>query len=104
MVPLGEIADVTSSKRTLVGEFVQTGIPFNRTKEVVELRKGGSLSMNLFISYERFDSNRSESGAPYKGDILIKGISSYRVSAQSEQAEESPTWANFSSRMGICCG
>ena len=74
MVSLEAIAEVTSSKRILAGEYVATGIPFYRTKEIVELSNGGGVSLELFISHDRFESLRSIFGAPHRGDILISAV------------------------------
>ena len=74
MVSLEAIADVTSSKRILAREYVATGIPFYRTKEIVELSNGGGVSLELFISHDRFESLRSKYGAPHRGDILISAV------------------------------
>ena len=71
---LGKIADVTSSKRILAGEYVPTGVPFYRTKEIVELSNGNSPSSEFFISRERFDSLRMKFGAPQKNDILLSAV------------------------------
>ena len=74
MVELGKIADVTSSKRILAKEYVPIGVPFYRTKEIVELSRGGSISLELFISRERFESIRAKFGVPCKGDILVSAV------------------------------
>ena len=74
LVQLGKIADVTSSKRILAEEYVPIGVPFYRTKEIVELSRGGGISLELFISRERFDSIRAKFGVPRKGDILISAV------------------------------
>ena len=74
MVCLEAIADVTSSKRILAEEYVPTGIPFYRTKEIVELSNGDGISSEFFISHDRFESLRSKYGAPYEGDILISAV------------------------------
>jgi type I restriction enzyme M protein len=52
MVELGELSEVTSSKRILAEEYVPSGTPFYRTKEIVELSKGHEISLELFISSE----------------------------------------------------
>ena len=74
MVELEKIADVTSSKRILAEEYVSIGVPFYRTKEIVELSRGGSISLELFISRERFESIGAKSGVPCKGDILVSAV------------------------------
>ena len=71
---LGRIANVTSSKRILAQEYVPTGVPFYRTKEIVELSNGNRPSSEFFISRERFDSLRIKFGAPQKNDILLSAV------------------------------
>lgn len=80
MVELGEIAEVTSSKRILAEEYVPAGIPFYRTKEIVELSRGQEISLELFISRERFETIRSRFGAPLKGDVLVSAVGTIGVS------------------------
>ena len=74
LVNLEDMADVTSSKRILAEEYVPSGIPFYRTKEIVELNKRSPISSEHYISYERFDSIRSTFGVPCQGDILISAV------------------------------
>lgn len=80
MVALGEVAEVTSSKRILAEEYVPSGTPFYRTKEIVELSKGHDISLELFISKERFDSIKARFGAPAKGELLISAVGTIGVS------------------------
>ena len=54
MVELGELTGIGSSKRIFEKEYVSEGIPFYRTKEIVELSKGNSISTELYITEERF--------------------------------------------------
>lgn len=63
-VPLGSLAEVGSSKRIFEKEYVSEGIPFYRTKEIVELSKGNRITTELFITKERYDEIRSEYGVP----------------------------------------
>jgi type I restriction enzyme M protein len=80
MSPLGEISEVTSSKRILAEEYVPAGTPFYRTKEIVELSKGHDISLELFISQERFESIKARFGAPVKGELLISAVGTIGVS------------------------
>lgn len=80
MVPLGEISEVTSSKRILAEEYVSSGTPFYRTKEIVELSRGKDISLELFISQERFNSIKARFGAPAKGELLISAVGTIGVS------------------------
>ena len=78
-VPLGSLAEVGSSKRIFEKEYVSEGIPFYRTKEIVELSKGNRITTELFITKERYDQIRSEYGAPQKGDLLISAVGTIGV-------------------------
>jgi type I restriction enzyme M protein len=80
MSALGEVSEVTSSKRILAEEYVPSGTPFYRTKEIVELSKGHDISLELFISQERFDSIKTRFGAPVKGELLISAVGTIGVS------------------------
>ena len=39
-VKLGEICEITSSKRIFYNEYVESGVPFYRSKEIIERAKG----------------------------------------------------------------
>jgi type I restriction enzyme M protein len=80
MAALGEVSEVTSSKRILAEEYVSSGTPFYRTKEIVELSKGKDISLELFISKERFESIKSQFGAPARGDLLVSAVGTIGVS------------------------
>jgi type I restriction enzyme M protein len=77
---LGEVSEVTSSKRILAEEYVPSGTPFYRTKEIVELSNGKEISLELFISQERFDSIKARFGAPAQGDLLVSAVGTIGVS------------------------
>ena len=74
MVELGELTDIGSSKRIFEKEYVSEGIPFYRTKEIVELSKGNSISTELFITEERFAEIKEKYGVPKTGDLLISAV------------------------------
>jgi type I restriction enzyme M protein len=80
MVELGEVSEVTSSKRILAEEYVPSGTPFYRTKEIVELSKGEEISLELFIGKDRFESFKARFGAPAKGELLISAVGTIGVS------------------------
>ena len=71
---LGEVCEVTSSKRIFAEEYVEKGIPFYRSKEVIEKSKGQPLSIELFISEERYEEIKSSYGIPEIGDVLITAV------------------------------
>ena len=78
-VPLGGLTEVGSSKRIFEKEYVGEGVPFYRTKEIVELSKGNRITTELFITKERYDEIRSEYGVPQKGDLLISAVGTIGV-------------------------
>ncbi len=80
MAKLGGVSDVTSSKRILAEEYVPAGTPFYRTKEIVELSEGHEISLELFISRERYESIKARFGAPAKGDLLVSAVGTIGVS------------------------
>lgn len=71
---LGEVCDITSSKRIFADEYVEEGIPFYRSKEVIERSKGLPISVELFISEERYKDVKEKYGVPELGDILITAV------------------------------
>ena len=49
-VKLGDCCEITSSKRIFFNEYVESGVPFYRSKEIIEKSKGAKISEPLFIS------------------------------------------------------
>ena len=74
MVELGELTGIGSSKRIFEKEYVSDGIPFYRTKEIVELSKGNTISTELFITEERYAEIKEKYGVPKIGDLLISAV------------------------------
>ncbi|WP_312202370.1 restriction endonuclease subunit S [Anaerospora hongkongensis] len=74
MVRLGDVCEVTSSKRIFESEYTLKGIPFYRTKELVELSKGNEISTTLFISIERYNEIKEKFEVPNVSDILISAV------------------------------
>ena len=79
MVELGKLTTIGSSKRIFEKEYVSEGIPFYRTKEIVELSKGNSISTELFITKERFFEIKDKYGVPKKGDLLVSAVGTIGV-------------------------
>jgi len=79
-VKLGEICEVTSSKRIYQSEYVNDGVSFYRTKEVVELNNNQSISTVLFISEKRYNEIKNQFGVPQENDILISAVGTIGIS------------------------
>lgn len=74
---LNEICnEITSSKRIFAKEYKETGIPFYRIKEIIEKSKGLRMSVELYISEERYTEIKEKFCIPQKGDILITAVGS----------------------------
>lgn len=71
---LEELGTITSSKRIFKNEYVESGIPFYRTKEIKQLANKSPITTELFISQSRYDEVKSNSGVPQLGDILLTAI------------------------------
>ena len=71
---LGELCTITSSKRIFANQYVDEGIPFYRSKEIIEKSNGESISETLFISNELFETIKEKFGVPKKGDFLISAV------------------------------
>lgn len=71
---LGEVIEITSSKRIFLADYVEEGIPFYRGKEIILKSKNEALNERLFISNKRFNEIKEKFGAPKKGDLLITAV------------------------------
>lgn len=69
---IGDFCEVTSSKRTYAKDIVDHGVPFYRSKEVIELFNGQrEFSNPLFITEERYEGIKKKFGVPQIGDVMI---------------------------------
>lgn len=74
LVSFSEICSLGSSKRVFQNEYVQSGVPFYRGKEVTLKQNGELIDDPLFISEDRFAELDSKFGSPTRGDILITAV------------------------------
>ena len=73
-VKLGDYCDITSSKRVFASQYVSEGIPFYRSREIIEKKEMKNISEPLFISEELYNSFKDKFGVPQKGDILLTSV------------------------------
>ena len=85
---LGELLTITSSKRIFYSEYVSSGIPFYRSKEIIELRNLGATDSELHISNERFDDINKKFGSPKEGDILMTSVGTLGVAYRVRKADK----------------
>ena len=79
IVKLSRLTDITSSRRIFKDEYVENGIPFYRTKEIVELSKDKKISSELFISNDRYNDILNNNDIPVIGDILLSAVGTIGV-------------------------
>ena len=78
-VLLGEVCEISSSKRIFAKEYRPIGIPFYRGKEIIEKSKGNKVTTELFISKERFEEIKKKNDVPRRGDILLTSVGTLGV-------------------------
>jgi type I restriction enzyme S subunit len=71
---IGDVCNITSSKRIFASEYNTFGIPFYRGKEIIEKQRGSSISNELFISEERYKEINAKYGTPSEGDMLLTSV------------------------------
>ena len=76
---LGDLVGISSSKRIYAKEYLDYGIPFYRSKEIIEKHKGNEISTELYISEERYNELRERFGVPNEGDILLTSVGTLGV-------------------------
>ena len=71
---LEELGQITSSKRIYKKEYVSDGIPFYRIKEIKELAHDKNITLELYISINRYKEIKDVFGVPAVGDILMTAV------------------------------
>lgn len=71
---IGDHCEITSSKRIFFSEYVDQGVPFYRSKEIIERSQGEPISEPLFISEDKYDEIRRKFGVPQPGDMLLTSV------------------------------
>lgn len=71
---LGELFEVTSSKRVFQSEWTNSGIPFYRARELAILGEAGSVDNELFITRSKYEDFKTQNGVPQIGDMLVTGV------------------------------
>jgi type I restriction enzyme, S subunit len=76
---LGSLINISSSKRVYSSDYVESGVPFYRSKEVIQLSNGETISDMLYISDEKYRKFKEKFGAPQKNDILLTSVGTIGV-------------------------
>ncbi|HFQ4939540.1 restriction endonuclease subunit S [Vibrio parahaemolyticus] len=76
---MGDLGLVASSSRVQKKDWTDSGIPFYRAREIVQLSKTGSVDNELFISESLFETLSENSIGPEAGDIMLTGVGTIGV-------------------------
>lgn len=74
LVKLGDIFDITSSKRVHEKDWRSEGIPFYRAREVAVLSREGRVDNELFIDESMYEEFKHKYGIPQEGDLLVTAV------------------------------
>lgn len=69
-----QLFTVTSSKRIFLSDYVEEGIPFYRSKEIIAKSSFNSVENPLFITEEKYFEIKERFGVPKPGDLLITSV------------------------------
>lgn len=73
------LMEITSSKRIFYSEYVSEGIPFYRSKEIIDKHNKNEISTPLYISEDRYNDIACRFGVPKAGDILLTSVGSLGI-------------------------
>lgn len=73
-VKLGDISTVSSSKRIFARQYVTSGVPFYRQKEILDKKDKKEITEPLYISQDTYNDIKKRFGVPQKGDLLITAV------------------------------
>lgn len=73
-VKLGNVCEITSSKRIFYSEYVDDGVPFYRSKEIIESDEGKAIENPLYISVDKYNEIKEKFGVPQTGDMLLTSV------------------------------
>ncbi|EPQ9456930.1 restriction endonuclease subunit S [Enterobacter cloacae complex sp. 2024EL-00711] len=65
---------IGSSKRVLQGDWVNEGVPFYRTRELVSLSRKEKFKSEIFITEDNYTYLKAKYGVPAVGDFLVSGV------------------------------
>ena len=71
---IGDHCEITSSKRIFYSEYTDSGVPFYRSKEIIESSQGQPISEPLYISTDKYNDIKSKFGVPLPGDMLLTSV------------------------------
>ena len=107
-IKLGDCCEITSSKRIFYSEYTDHGVPFYRSKEIIECSQGQSISEPLYITNQRYDEIKDKFGVPVAGDMLLTSVGTIGVPYIVKETDEfyfkdgNLTWfRNFTNKLCV---
>lgn len=82
---MSEVCEITSSKRIFMADYVKSGVPFFRSKEIIEKANGNEISTPLFISLNKFAEIKKKYGVPQPNDLLLTSVGTLGVPYQVKE-------------------
>lgn len=71
---LCNLCEITSSKRIFYSEYTASGVPFYRSKEIIDLFNRNSIATELYISESRYNEIKFKFGVPVGDDLLLTSV------------------------------
>ncbi|ETR68175.1 MAG: type I restriction-modification system specificity subunit [Candidatus Magnetoglobus multicellularis str. Araruama] len=87
-VALGKIAEITSSKRIFYADYVSNGVPFFRSKEIINKYNKQDIQTELYISEHKYTEIKNKYGVPEKNDILLTSVGTLGIPYLVKKNEE----------------
>jgi type I restriction enzyme S subunit len=106
VVLLGDLFDISSSKRVLQRDWKTEGVPFYRAREIVKLAKNGYVENDLYITEEHYIALQKENGTPKKDDLMISAVGTlgacYLVGTNDRFYYKDASVLRFSPKTQLC--
>ena len=87
-VKLGDCCEITSSKRIFYSEYTDHGIPFYRSKEIIERSQCQSISEPLYITNQKYNEIKNKFGVPVAGDMLLTSVGTIGIPYIVKESDE----------------
>ncbi len=71
---LGNLFEITSSKRVMKSDWSDVGVPFFRARDLARAARMGEINSDLFISDAMYDDFKNKYGVPKENDLMVTGV------------------------------
>lgn len=73
-VRVNDIFNVRSAMRIHMSDWKESGIPFFRGRDLVQLAKYGNVEPEIYISRQLYEELKNKGGVPQRNDILVSAV------------------------------